>query len=58
MDAALDSGAPLTPIVGAAYDRTIRTILSDLIRAVIDRPYIFEIEGFGLPARTPTVGAG
>ncbi len=41
------------PIEGAVYDRTLRTILSDLIRAVVDRPYMLNIEGFGLPLRLP-----
>ncbi len=30
---------------------------SDLIRAVIDRPYMLNIQGFGRPGPTPTVGA-
>ena len=32
----------------------IRKILSDLIRAVIDRPYMLNIQGFGCPAPIPT----
>ncbi len=32
----------------------IRKILSDLIRAVIDRPYMLNIQGFGRPAPAPT----
>ena len=49
-----------TPTVGAVYDCTIYGLdlgglgasVSDLIWAVIDRPYILNIEGFGRPAGT------